>query len=527
MTWKGLPLWLNNILPFAIILILAATIFSYNLSKTPVHLNQDELAFALNARSIADSLRDTSGQFLPFYFRHLDAFWATPVIVYLTALFLTFLPLSAASVRLPSVFIGLVSIFLIMLLIQRTYKSRALTCLAGFLATTTPALFIHSRLLLDNLYPVPFVLLWLLFLRKFIDEKKGFALFLSGLSLGIGIHSYHAPKIMMPIYFVASVIALVPEIRKNIKFYSLFLIGFTLPIMTFIPWLIIHPDTLQNQVQYIGGGDETIDIARGIWGVLDISRLSNVVAPSFFTYFSPKILFTTGDSSLIHSTHKAGAFLLPILILAVFGILEVIFQQKDRLSKLILFGFLTYPLAPAIVNQSQRISRGLVVIPFLVLLATYGASYLLRSKNQHLKALLAILLIASAVQFGFFLHDYHGDYRQRSYGWFNNNIGDAMEAGITAAAARQPRLLYIDNHIPFASLYSKFFRIKLGRDLEKIPVFFDPSSSDISSFPSHSILIVTAEAAPALIATTNLTKLQVITEPDGTASFYIYQSKNH
>ncbi len=522
-----MPRWLNNILPFAIILILATTIFPYNLSETPVHLNQDELAFALNARSIADSLRDTSGQFLPFYFRHLDAFWATPVIVYLTALFLIFLPFSEASVRLASVFIGLVSIFLIMLLIQRTYKSHALTYIAGFLAATTPALFIHSRLLLDNLYPVPFVLLWLLFLKKFIDEKKGLALFLSGLSLGAGIHSYHAPKIMMPIYFVASAIVLIPEIRKNIKFYSLFLIGFILPIMIFIPWLIIHPDTLQNQVQYIGGGDETIDTARGIWGVLNVSRLSNVVAPSFFTYFSPRILFTTGDSSLIHSTHKAGAFLLPILILAVFGILEVLFKQKDRLSKLILFGFLTYPIAPALVNQSQRISRGLVVIPFLILLATYGASYLLKSKDKHLKILLSILLITSAIQFGFFLHDYHGDYRTRSYGWFNNNIGGAMEAGIAATAAHQSQLLYIDNRIPFASLYSKFFQIKLGRDLEKNQVFFDSSSPNTSSFLPNSILIVTAAAAPPLTTIPNLTKLQVITEPDDTVSFYIFQSKNY
>lgn len=175
MIWKTeLSPRLKNILVYAIILTLTTIIFSYGLSQTPVHLVQDELAFALNAHSITNSLHDTNGTFLPFYFKHLDTFWATPVVTYLTAVLLIFLPLSETNVRLASVLVGITSILLIMLLTQRIYRRQLLTYIAGLLAATTPALFMHSRLLLGNLYPVPFVLLWLLFLKKFIDEKRGF-----------------------------------------------------------------------------------------------------------------------------------------------------------------------------------------------------------------------------------------------------------------------------------------------------------------------------------------------------------------
>src|SRR3989344_4280427 len=82
------------------------------LERTPVHLNQDELGFALNAHSIAKTGFDENGRFLPLYFWHLGVMWSTPIIVYLTSLILKFLPLSESIIRLPSVFIGVVGISL-------------------------------------------------------------------------------------------------------------------------------------------------------------------------------------------------------------------------------------------------------------------------------------------------------------------------------------------------------------------------------------------------------------------------------
>ena len=184
---------------FVIFVFLVFLLYSFKLDFVPVHLNQDEMMFALNALGIAETGADYYGNKWPFYFWHLGSFWATPIIVYLTAVFLKFLPFSEATIRLSSAFLGTLNVALLMYLTHLIFRKNLLTLLAGILIAFTPVHFIHSRLLLDNLYTVPFVLLWLIFLKR---ENY----FLAGLSLGVGFHSYHAAKIVMPLYFLLSVI---------------------------------------------------------------------------------------------------------------------------------------------------------------------------------------------------------------------------------------------------------------------------------------------------------------------------------
>ena len=189
-----------------LVILIVLTLLTFRLDKVPVHLNQDELGFALNAYSIKTGLTDVSGNFLPFYFWHLGSFWATPIIVYITSLVLLFFPISESTIRISSAAIGVVSVAIMMILTKRIFKKELFAILSGLFIITTPVFFIHSRILLDNLYPIPFVLAWLLLLYIFLEKKvPGFLIF-SGLSLGIGFHSYHAAKIMMPVYFLASII---------------------------------------------------------------------------------------------------------------------------------------------------------------------------------------------------------------------------------------------------------------------------------------------------------------------------------
>ncbi len=511
------------VLSILLILFFSSLVYLFRLDKTPVHLIQDELAFSLNAYSISETLHDANGRFLPFYFWHLDSFWATPIIVYLTSIFLKFLPLSEATIRVPSVFVGLISIFLIMLLTQKIFKDKKFIILSGILVATTPILFIQSRLLLDNLYIVPFVLLWLLFLKIFLEKRNDLALFVSGLSLGIGIHSYHAAKIMMPIYFITTMILLSPKTKRDFKSLVVLLLGFLIPIVAFIPWLANHPDTLLNQVSYVGSIDKTVDVGRGIWGVFSFSRLGGFIS-SYLSYFHPRTLFTVGDSSPIHSTGQVGAFLFPVLFLLVFGILEVLFNKKDKFSRLILFGFLTFPIGPAIVSQPQRISRGLVIIPFVILLSVYGISFLLKSREKSFKPFLVAILILCSFQFAFFLNDYFGEYRERSYGEFNNNIGGGLESVLRSTEIRNIDTIYLDRYIPFISYYSQFYQIKLDKDIKDKQVFFDYKTVDFSKFAPGSIVLIEHDHAPPgrQDHIGPFEKIEIIREPNGYETFYIY-----
>lgn len=504
------------------ILFFSLILYGFRLNKVPVHLNQDELEFSLNAYSIADNLSDPSGRFMPFYFWHLDSFWATPVIVYLTSITLKAFPIAESSVRLSSVLVGLFDIFIFYLLVLKIFNKRFLALIGALMLVTTPVHFIHSRLLLDNLYTVPFVLLWLYFLKTYVDSSNLLYLFSAALSLGIGLHSYHAGKIVMPIYFLAMAVFLFLQKTKKQKLL-LGLTGFFIPIVTFIPWLIKYPDTLLNQVSYIASLDKTVEAGQGIWGVFTFSRLSDFIS-NYFSYFDPEILFTQGDRSLVHSTGQVGAFLFPVIFLLVFGVLQVLFKEKDKFSRLVLFGFFTYPVASAIVNDPQRISRSLVVIPFVLLLSVYGIKLLLNSKDKALKYLLPALLIVGLFQFGGFLTDYFGNYRERSYKWFNGNINGAMESVVISAKIRDVGNIYLDEHIPFVDRYFRFVALQEKVNLENKWSFYDYKLDSFSDLPEKSLVVVASSHGVGISDNVvgEFERVEIIREPDGNESFYLY-----
>src|SRR3954463_8166403 len=95
------------------LLVLTLALYSLWLGYSPVYMHDAEVLFALHARSIAATLRDTNGTFLPLYF-HMPSIganvWFHPMIVYLTAIVLKVAPFTEWSVRFPSVVVGTVDV---------------------------------------------------------------------------------------------------------------------------------------------------------------------------------------------------------------------------------------------------------------------------------------------------------------------------------------------------------------------------------------------------------------------------------
>lgn len=485
-------------------------LYPYRLNDVPVHLNQDELMFSLNAESIAQNGHDFYGTFMPFYFLHLDTFWATPVTTYLTAMFLKFLPLSEMVIRLPSVFVAVLSVILVMFLINRIFNSFKITFLSGVLMMLSPGLFINSRVLLDNIYIIPFLILWLIFIYNYIKSDKNIYLFFAGLSLGLGIHSYHAAKIYMPLYLSFSLLALLVS-KANLKKFAILIFGFVIPIIVFIPWLRQYPDTLFSQVRYVSGIDNQ-------FLKFNISRIIN----SYLSYFNPKILFTSGDATLIHSTTKSGVFPFVTVFLLLFGFLEMA-KRKDLFSKILVLGVVTFPIAPALINDAGRISRALIIIPFVIIVAAYGIYYLSSSKDLILRKLLYILFGIVIIEFSIFQNDYFGDYRIRSSSVFNNNIAGAIESAQKSLYLRKVERVYLDNRIPFVNYYYKFYQIKNKTNFSEW-IVVDLSVQDFTKFPKGSLVILSTSnfpsGKPEKIA--GFEKIETIRELNGYETFLIY-----
>jgi len=283
-----------------------------------------------------------------------------------------------------------------------------------------------------------------------------------------------------------------------------------------------YPDTITSQVSYLSGIDKSIQSQKGIWGLVNPSRIGQFIS-SYPTYLEPGILFFTGDRSLIHSTRTTGAFLFPIVFLLVFGILGIIFKKKDSLSWLILLGFLTYPIAPSIVNDPLRISRGLVVVPFVIILSIYGIEYLLSFREKSFKILIGAILVLLIFQFTFFLNDYFGIYRKESYTWFNNDIGGVLESAIKSTKIRPVQKIYLDKYIWFISRYWQFNELKFNVNLDDKVVYFDYMKEDFSSFPVGSLVVLSSNHITGRANWVGkFEKIEIIYEPDGNESFYLY-----
>lgn len=524
----------------SVVLLLLFTVFLYTilLDRTPIHLNQDELGFSLNAYSIAKTGFDENGRFFPLYFWHLGVMWATPFIVYLTALFLKFLPLTEITIRLPSVLVALINVALIYLLAKKLFKSHWWGVIAGALLALTPVHFIQGRILLDNFYIVPFVLGWLLFLFKFLEGKQPLFLLVLGLILGFGFYSYHAARIMMPFYLLITIFALLPEIKKRKRLLLVTIIGFVIPLLPLIPWTQQYPETLfLDQVRYTGIYDTSaLSFGSGIAVLLSPESLAHRLNV-FVSYFNPVYLFLLGDASLIHSTSlhhplglahapiRAGVFLLPLAIFIPLGLYKTL-KERTVFNKLIVFGFFTAPIAGALAGDHFRYSRILVILPFAILLAVYGIQLLVSQKKRILRIACYLLLITTVLHFFYFLYDYHTDYRIRSYNWMKYNVPGALEEIISQDTTKPTTKIFLDNRIEFIDRYWRFYLIKHNKEglLAKTD-FFDPQTVELEKLAKNSIILYNFNHVDGLKTQIGpFTKVTNIFEPDGVSTFYLYRN---
>lgn len=507
-----------------ILLLPILIIYGAFLERTPVHLNQDELGFALNAYSIAKTGFDENGRFFPLYFWHLGVMWSTPIIVYLTALILRILSLSETTIRLPSIFVGLVDIVLIGFLAAKIFKDIRYGILGALFLAVTPVHFIHSRLLLDNLFIVPFVLGWLLCLYLFLEKRNPWFLGLAAFLLGLGFHSYHAAKVMIPLYILMTFWVLGRQLKENKKLILFIIVPFLIPLLPVIPWLSKYPDTFIDQVKYTGLYDTGLNPLAGLFSLLNPGSILHRL-DVFFAYFNPYFLFFRGDESLIHSTQRTGVFLLSFAIFIPAGMYSVL-RSKTPFNLLLVLGFFSSPIAAALVGDHYRISRALVMLPFATLLAVYGVQLLLSTKNNLLHVTCYLLLITLPLQFSYFVFDYFKDYRIRSYSWFRYNIPAALEAVIDEDTKRPLYAINLDDRIDFIDRYWRFFLIKHNReDLLEKTYYFDPYFSDLKSFPKNSLLLYNFDhVGNADNKKDSFRKTKDIFEPDGTSRFYIYRN---
>lgn len=457
-----------------VLLVVTAALYGTRLSYSPVQLMHDEVNFALQAKSLADTGRDTNGRWLPVYFSE-QGFEAgrDPVVIYLTALLLKVAAMSESTVRLPTALAGVLSVGLMFLVARRLLASDALALVAAALLALTPAHFINSRLVLSITYPIPFILAWLWCLSKATATDDRRYLFASGVALGLGLYSYVGSLIMMPVY-LAMTIAVV-RFRHGTWAWPA-VTGFAAALVPLLAWQIAHPDRYTN--------------------LLAVYRLQDAANPitvqqrltAFWMFFNPDYLFVSGDSRLTNSTRTAGLLPLACAVLIPAGLVRLARGQGGPLGWCVLAGLLSAPLATAISGRLE-INRALHVLPFAVLVAMYGVAAMVSGRRVIVRAAAVALLAGVAVQFAGLYSHYMAGYRQASEPWFGGDTRAAVNAALVRAESGAP--VYLDAGTPIERYWRFYALARDARGLVEWPTYFDARQFDPERVPAGAVLVCT------------------------------------
>ena len=500
--------------------VISVSLYARRLQYAPVYLASDEIKFALQARSIAETGRDLNGQFLPLYFSE-PGFSAgrDPISIYVTALFLKVLPFSETTIRLPTALVAVLDVIVMFFLARRIFKRELLATLAAALLALTPGHLIYGRSAVDVLYPLPFLLAWLLCLLAFLERGRLASLFAATMLLGLGVYSYIAFMVMAPLYLLFTAIAIWE--RRSPKVYLVAAAGFLLPLTLLVRWYVQHPTQYNDLIGAYRLYDTRLNPLQGI---KDLSSYFSIGVRSavYWDFFNPSFLFFSGDSSVMNSTRLAGVFLWPVGVFLIVGIRRALVRQSP-LDILLLAGLLTSPLA-AVLLAEVALRRALVMLPFVIVIATSGIEVMIVSRRLAWRLAAVALLVMLPMQFRAFYLDYMGDYRVRSSTWFGGNIRDALVGVMQRARHTSATRVYVTNSIPFVDTYWRFYAIEHNRE-DLVPTFLDVKQFDARAVPAPALLVVDVAGVPPepVLQSAGWRRTQVITEPNGTPSFAIYE----
>jgi 4-amino-4-deoxy-L-arabinose transferase-like glycosyltransferase len=143
-------------------------------------------------------------------------------------------------VRLPTALVGVLNVLLMFVLARRLFKRDDLVLAVAALLALTLVHFIHSRLALSIICPLPFILAWLISLSRYDEHGRPRDLVMAVACLGLGVYSYLACVVMMPLYLgFIGVLSYRRPAMRGAGWAAAALVVVLIPLLL---WQIVHPD---------------------------------------------------------------------------------------------------------------------------------------------------------------------------------------------------------------------------------------------------------------------------------------------
>jgi hypothetical protein len=153
-----------------------------------------------------------------------------------------------------------------------------------------------------------------------------------------------------------------------------------------------------------------------------------------------------------------------------------------------------------VVPEPYAVDRELVLLPFAILIATFGIRTMLNAEVAWCRYAAVALLLVLPLHFAFFCVDYWRDYPLRAAYWFEGNHRAALETMIEHAPATGiPAIYFQADRLPYIEPYWRFYLLKNHREDLLASTRYLTSADDLMALAHrHSLLLMrTDDAASA------------------------------
>lgn len=365
-----------------IVLLFAAILRLWNLGGNPPGLSPDEAALGYNAYSILKTGKDEFGTKLPIIFKSFGDY-KPGLYVYLDVPFVAVFGLNEFATRLPSALAGILSIYLIYLLIRKLFKdNNSLAVVGAVVAACNPYLIYFSRGAWEANVSLTLTLAGIYLFLVAIEKKK--YLLPSSALFALTLLTYQGAKLSTAIV----VLLLVVIYRRQfwqIKKVCLY-IGIIGAILISLPALmtLFNGQTQRLAIfsvfSYPRPQSEIQAYSDGYFNLFHSNQLNyfRMVMSRWFNFYSGQFLVFEGDAANpVHTAPYQGVLLMVDLLMLPLGLFALF---KNKISKGHLFILLWLILAPfsaAISRDQTNAVRSINAAVPLVLTVSLGISFVL------------------------------------------------------------------------------------------------------------------------------------------------------
>ncbi len=446
---------IQRVLLFTVV-CLALILRIYSLSTVPPHPSLDEVSIGYNAYSILKTGADEYGNKLPVLLRAYDDY-RPALYVYLVIPFIKIFGLNVLSVRLPSVILSVISVFVTFFLTRellkkvknRKYILFWIPLSSAFFLAISPWHIYVSRLGHEVNASLSFLILGIYFFLYFVNsvsEKKTnffgrYSILISSIFFALSFSSYQSTKVVVP----AIVIMLTVLYLKYLLIEKrLIILAAILGLIISLPILVssLNPEAL---IRYKGTNVFTSNpklLEQSSKKLLEEKNRGNLVgqvlnnrrvvyldifSQAYFSHFTIDFLFgNSGDDPF--KAPNSGLlyfFEIPLLIMGLFFL-----RQYVKRSIFLILWILVAIIPAAITTGYPHAMRAFSIIPTPQIIGAVGLFVLVETVFKIRVLLLKVVLC------GIFIFIVIFSCLQFTYNYFYllpKNISDQFQYGVTNA----------------------------------------------------------------------------------------------